>query len=784
MRMRTPFKPIPLFWTVVLTFAGIYLFLQFGVPYLSMWITGRSSPLPIPGALMAIYLALVVVGLIVYLAADEGRMQEFWRPVDAFLRGPAQRQTRSARLAAAARWALLGAIPLLVGWGVYQSAAPSTNPPTALRSQHPTIPFAYEKLANPFRNPDGSVDEAVLEEGRILYQVNCRPCHGTPAAGDGPMAYGFRLRPANFRSEDTIATVIEAYAFWRVKEGGIGLPAEGSPWDSAMPAWKDELSDEQIWKIVAAEYHAARVQPRRPETLHGSALPGLAAGGAALRSWPRPAAQAASGEAIYREWCAFCHGDQGDGQGAVAPYLNPRPRDFTTGWFKFRTTASGELPLRADVIDIVRRGVHDTAMPRWEGILTSAEIEAVVDYILTSFVPDWGSYEPVVIPIPNPPRVTAAMVEQGRQIYQELQCWKCHGQGGRSDGPSAPTLKDDLGHPIRATNLTQAWKYKGGSELADIYARFSTGINGTPMPSFYDVFPEEEREARLWALSAYVKSLQEGQPGSASVIHARRVTGALPTTPDDPAWERAEPVSFYLTGQVIVRPRWQTPSVTAVTVRAIHNDQDLALLVEWNDPFHDVEGGAEPPPDDGETYVNLDTLAQAAGRYVDALAVQFPQALSGGAQKPYLLWGQPGRGVNVWKWQADGAVGEFNAAGVQGGLTPQADNQLTAAAAWAEGQYRLVFTRPLDTGSPDDLRLLPGEFIPIAFQAWDGSNAEVGLRMSLSSWYSLLLEKPVPTSAYLYAGLAVLLAAAAEWLLVRRALAAQSMVREPMGGTP
>ena len=83
------------------------------------------------------------------------------------------------------------------------------------------------------------------------------------------MAYGLRLRPANFRSEDTIATVIEAYAFWRIREGAPGLPNTGSPWDSAMPSWKDELTDDQIWKIIAAEYQIAGVDPRRPEQAPG-----------------------------------------------------------------------------------------------------------------------------------------------------------------------------------------------------------------------------------------------------------------------------------------------------------------------------------------------------------------------------------------------------------------------------------------------------------------------------------------------------------------------------------
>jgi mono/diheme cytochrome c family protein len=774
MRKRGIFKRLSVFWTTILTFLVVYFLLAVGIPYLSMLLAGRDEPLPVPGTLMAIYLALTAVGLLVYLAFDENRLKEFWAPVQSFLRGPQTAQP-ARRLDSALRWAVLAAVPLLAGWVMYSSVAPSSKPPTALRTQHPTIPFAYEKLTNPYRNPDGSVDPAVIEEGRLLYQVNCRPCHGTPAAGDGPMAYGFRLRPANFRSEDTIVTVIESYAFWRVKEGGPGLPNEGSPWDSAMPAWEGELTDDEIWKIVAAEYHMAGVSPRRPEALPEAGLSNAAAaGGAALRGAAALAPQAqASGEALYQEWCGFCHGETGDGNGPVAPYLNPRPRDFTSGQFKFRTTASGELPLREDVIDIVKRGVQASAMPAWEDILTDTEIEEVVDYIMQSFVPDWGTYEPAVIPIPRAPRVTAGMVEEGKQLYQDLQCWKCHGQGGRSDGPSAPTLRDDLDYPIRTTDLTEAWSYKGGSELADIYTRFSTGMNGTPMPSFYDVFPEEERADRLWALSAYVHSLQQNQPSGTSVVSARRIAGALPAAPDDPTWEQATPVSFFLSGQVIARPRWQNPSVSAVTVQALHNDQQLAMLVEWNDPFQDTEGDNTAAGETigiEDTYVNLDTFGQesSSDAYVDALAVQFPQSPGAGMQKPFFLWGQAGMPVNLWKWQADGAVAEFNAAGVRGGLAQQESSQVTASASWADGRYRLLLTRPLSTGDANDVELVPGQFIPVAFQAWDGSNDEAGLRMSLSSWYSLVLEKPTPVSAFAYTGLMTGLVAAAEWLLVRR----------------
>ncbi len=469
------------------------------------------------------------------------------------------------------------------------------------------------------------------------------------------------------------------------------------------------------------------------------------------------------GQAIYQERCAFCHGDQGDGNGPVARYLNPRPRDFTAGQFKFRTTASGELPLRQDVIDIVKSGVRGTAMPRWEGVLPDAEIEAVVDYVTQSFVPFWGTYDPPVIEIPNPPRVTNSMIEQGEQRYQELQCWKCHGDAGRADGDSALTLTDDSDHPIRPADLTKAWRYKGGSDLVDIYTRFSTGLDGSPMPSFYEVIVDDER----WALAAYVQSLHSGEPTEQSVVVAKFVDGGLPGTVDDAAWETAEPTSFFLTGQVIAGPRWQTPGVDAVTVRALYNPTDLAMLVEWNDATQDAASGGPDEEQAGETYVNLETF-RGEGPYADALAVQFPASIREGVEKPHFAWGQPGKPVNVWLWRADEGAREFTGTGLQGGLTAQAESNVEALVDYAEGHYRLLLTRPLNTGDPEDIELRPGEFIPIAFQAWEGSNGEAGTRMALSTWSSLVLEEATSTSALLYAALAAVVVVSGEVVLMRR----------------
>jgi hypothetical protein len=201
-------------------------------------------------------------------------------------------------------------------------------------------------------------------------------------------------------------------------------------------------------------------------------------------------------------------------------------------------------------------------------------------------------------------------------------------------------------------------------------------------------------------------------------------------------------------------------------------------LVEWDDPFQNAEGGgSEDNPGTDDTYVNLEQFLGTSGPFPDALAVQFPQIVREGPQKPYFFWGQSGQPVNLWKWQADASVEELNAAGFKEGLKPQETSEVTASATWTEGRYRVLFTRALNTGDPNDVQMAVGDFIPIAFQAWEGSNGETGLRLSLSSWYTLVLEKPTPVSVYIYTALTVALVAAGEWALVRRARKKEELSR-------
>jgi mono/diheme cytochrome c family protein len=86
------------------------------------------------------------------------------------------------------------------------------------------------------------------------------------------------------------------------------------------------------------------------------------------------------GEGLYRQHCVHCHGITGNGRGPTAAFLNPYPRDFTRGTFKFKSTPIGIKPTDDDLRLILINGVAGTAMPSF-ALLSSSEINALVDYV-------------------------------------------------------------------------------------------------------------------------------------------------------------------------------------------------------------------------------------------------------------------------------------------------------------------------------------------------------------------------------------------------------------------
>jgi mono/diheme cytochrome c family protein len=209
------------------------------------------------------------------------------------------------------------------------------------------------------------------------------------------------------------------------------------------------------------------------------------------------------GRQLYYRYCWGCHGSRGNGDGENAPYLNILPRNFVAGTFKCRSTPTGTLPLDTDLYNSIRRGFNFTNMPSWAP-LTDQQRADLVAFIKT-FSPRWKTEKPGdPIQVPAEPALTVGSIKHGQELFQKLECWKCHGNEGRGDGPSASTLTDSNDQPIRPYNFTSDNRAKCGKTNQDLYKIFMTGLDGTPMPSFADVIKPED----AWDLVHFLRTLQ------------------------------------------------------------------------------------------------------------------------------------------------------------------------------------------------------------------------------------------------------------------------------------
>lgn len=214
------------------------------------------------------------------------------------------------------------------------------------------------------------------------------------------------------------------------------------------------------------------------------------------------------GQELYNKQCTPCHAIPGDGKGFLAAGFDVKPRDFRQGTYKFRSTRTGELPTIADVEKTIRVGVPNTTMPAWGQFFSKDQIHDLAIYLIVfseRFTEAWkNGQKPDALIVSTAPADLTNLIPAGKILYQISQCGKCHGDGGKGDGPSAADLTDDWENPIKPTDLTYKWVFKNGHTPEDIYRTFNGGLNGTPMPSYLDSF---ENDGDRWALVAYVLSL-------------------------------------------------------------------------------------------------------------------------------------------------------------------------------------------------------------------------------------------------------------------------------------
>lgn len=278
------------------------------------------------------------------------------------------------------------------------------------------------------------------------------------------------------------------------------------------------------------------------------------------------------GREVYTRQCAGCHGTTGDGRGPAAQYLNPPPRDYRLGRFKFTSTPRGAKPRREDLARIIRHGAKGTSMPafRW---MAQEDLDAVIDYVVLlssrgeieyrlakiagEQLSDEDNIDPelvaeqaqliaqswadagsrIVRPLSPEPPYTEQSIAAGAKAFVQLNCFKCHGRDGRGN-KQFDVGKDDWGRTAYAADLTTGMLH-GGRRPVDIYRRIYSGINATPMPAFAQPDAasgetELQRSETIWRLAHFITSIVEGKPLPGEIIDAE-IREKLKNQPADAA---------------------------------------------------------------------------------------------------------------------------------------------------------------------------------------------------------------------------------------------------------
>ena len=587
-------------------------------------------------------------------------------------------------------------------------------------------------LKNPFRQDSHKLKD-YIREGGITYFKDCFLCHGDLMDGRG--LFGDRLfpHPADF-NKAIAENKSESYFFWRILKGAQGLPKELQPGESAMPAWEETLAEDEIWKVILFIFDNVK-NPVVPD--------------------PPAEASAERGKQIYMEKCVYCHAEDGNGKGVSAFYASPRPRNFIKGQYKFRTTPFGKIPTDDDLYKMLVRGMPGTTMPSWKHF-PEVDLKSLVLYLKTlskkfaKFKKKGKTH--ILIKADPPPPLDQQSLERGKKFFTAT-CSGCHGLKGRSDGESTKRNVDIESDAIRPRNLTKPWTFRRGNSPQQLFLTIRTGLSTTAMPRHSKRI---YKDSDIWDIVHYVATLSKNNSRNvARKIKAVKTTGALPLNPEDAAWANAPAFNVPLIGQIIQAEKAFYPTIDDVKIQALHNGEELAIKLTWDDPTFDpilktvtaVQESPVPPlppqfqmePEESEQ-VPEEPKPQ---KYPDAIALQFPAAASADGSPPYFLNGDESHPVNLWQWRSHpNRVSELTAQGMAR-ITkhPESSQQVQSKVIFRYGQYQLVMKRTLSTPDPDhDTQFEEGKAIPFAINAWDGNMQETGTRKSISSWFQLTLE--------------------------------------------
>ena len=245
-------------WAVA-WFIGTYVLFRFGFST------------PIPSSVVSLYMGIITIAILAYVSSSEERREEVSRPLIRFMT-----EKRYTLLLAAT----VIAIPALATANVYVRMNAALEPPFFPRTVHPASPSeitVHDKKIdldageNPLLRLETSNPAQYrvhVENGRKTYYRNCVFCHGDTLAGNGMFVHGLDPLPTNFADQGAIAMLRDTFLFWRISKGGPGLPEEGGPWESAMPAWEKHLKEEEIWETILFLYDFTGQKPRAKDEAH------------------------------------------------------------------------------------------------------------------------------------------------------------------------------------------------------------------------------------------------------------------------------------------------------------------------------------------------------------------------------------------------------------------------------------------------------------------------------------------------------------------------------------
>src|SRR5574341_433825 len=337
----------------------------------------------------------------------------------------------------------------------------------------------------------------------------------------------------------------------------------------------------------------------------------------------------ALGKRVYEKQCVACHGLDGSGEGEAAYLLYPKPRDFVAAKYVLVSTWD-RVPTDEDLFRTISRGMPGSAMPSW-GHLTEEERWGLVHYVKSFAQEPWVVKPPAdpksdgeagtgVIRVPPEPPFTPEARARALERYADA-CASCHGTTAKGDGVTNQT--DDKGYPTRPRDLTLG-VFKGSPEPAHMYRRIVSGMPGTPMPMSDWAYGED-----AWHLVHLVRSWSSDEQRARVemrkfTIGARRVD-RLPDHPDAGTWRLAQPVNLHL-----MPVWWRADRPEELTVRALHDGKEIALLLVWSDATDDH-------------------TAMRPQEFRDAVAVEFSLT----PDPPFFAMGAKGQFVNIWMWKSE-----------------------------------------------------------------------------------------------------------------------------------